>query len=86
METEQLIKLWLLWWRDIIMLKCQCKQAMTNQDFGSTAEEWRQAFTLEELKSFVDDLLRALNQISKNINTRLILEILMLNMPLIKES
>lgn len=82
---EQLLKLWLTWWRDIILIKCGCEQAIINLDFISVAKEWTQAFTLEELKNFVDFILKALNQISKNINIRLVLEILVLNMPLIKE-
>jgi len=82
--TEQLLKSWLSWWRDVILMKCGCEQAVINLDSISIAREWAHAFELEELTNFVDSLLQALDQISKNVNGRLVMEILMLNMPVMK--
>lgn len=79
--AEELIKLWLTWCRDIILIKCDCKQAIINVDFLPATEEWAQALSLTEINDFIDCLQTSLDQISRNANVRLVLEILMLNMP-----
>ena len=79
--VEAMIELWLGWWHDIMLTKCGLKQSITNVDYILTLEDWAQTLNLLEIKDFIINLQEALDQISKNINPRLVSEVLMLNMP-----
>jgi DNA polymerase-3 subunit delta' len=79
-SAEETIKLWLVWWRDVMLTKCSCKHT-TNIDHISKLERWAQVLSLSEIRNFIDSLQQSLNQIAVNANLRLIFEILMLNMP-----
>ncbi|MGA7677117.1 MAG: DNA polymerase III subunit delta' [Dehalococcoidia bacterium] len=80
-SAEEIIKLWLVWWRDVMLNKCGCQQTTTNVDYISKLEEWAQMLSLLEIRNFIDSLRQSLNQIAVNANLRLVFEILMLNMP-----
>jgi DNA polymerase-3 subunit delta' len=80
-SAEEAIKLWLVWWRDVMLTKCGCKHTTTNVDYISKLEKWAQALSLLEIRNFIDSLRQSLNQIAVNANLRLVFEILMLNMP-----
>jgi len=79
-SAEETIKLWLVWWRDVMLTKCNCKKT-TNIDQISKLEKWAQVLSLLEIRNFIYSLRQSLNQIAVNANLRLIFEILMLNMP-----
>ncbi len=79
--AEEVIKLWLAWWRDVMLTKCGCRQAITNVDYALSLEEWGQTLSLPEVKDFIHSLQKSLGQISRNANLRLVFEILMLDMP-----
>ena len=79
--VEEVLKLWLTWWRDVMLAKCGCGQAITNVDAIAIIEEWTQALSMDEIKDFIASLQTSLEQIAKNANVRLVLEVLMLDMP-----
>jgi DNA polymerase-3 subunit delta' len=80
-SAEEIIKLWLDWWHDVMLTKCDCKQAITNVDHIPTLEKWAQVLDLSEIRTFINSLHNSLNQIATNANLRLVFEILMLDMP-----
>jgi DNA polymerase-3 subunit delta' len=80
-SAEEIIKLWLAWWHDIMLTKCDCKQAITNVDHIPVLEKWAQVLSLLEIRNFINSLHESLNQIAMNANLRLVFEILMLDMP-----
>jgi len=80
-SAEEIIKLWLVWWRDMMLTKCGCKQAVTNMDYISALEQWEEVLSLSEVRDFIDSLQKSLNQIAINANLRLVFEILMLSIP-----
>lgn len=80
-SAEEIIKLWLAWWHDVMLTKCDCRHAITNIDHISALEEWVQALSLLEIRNFIDSLYKSLNYIAMNTNLRLVFEILMLDMP-----
>jgi len=80
-SAEEIIKLWLDWWHDVMLTKCDCKQAITNVDHIPTLEKWAQVLDLSEIRAFINSLHNSLNQIATNANLRLVFEILMLDMP-----
>jgi DNA polymerase-3 subunit delta' len=79
-SAEEIMKLWLVWWRDVMLNKCGCEQT-TNIDYTPKLEEWTQVLSLLEIRNFIDSLLQSSKQIAVNANLRLVFEILMLNMP-----
>lgn len=79
--AQELIKLWLTWWRDVLLARCDCQESITNVDSLPMIEEWAQALNLIEINDFIGCLQTSLDQISRNANIRLVLEVLMLNMP-----
>ncbi len=80
-SAEEIIKLWLDWWHDVMLTKCDCKQAITNVDHIPTLEKWAQVLSLLEIRNFINSLHKSLSQIAMNANLRLVFEILMLDMP-----
>jgi DNA polymerase-3 subunit delta' len=80
-SAEEIIKLWLGWWRDVMLTKCGCKQAVTNIDYISVLEQWDEVLNLSEVRDFIDSLQKSLDQIAINANLRLVFEILMLSIP-----
>jgi DNA polymerase-3 subunit delta' len=80
-SAEEIIKLWLAWWRDVMLTKCGCKQAVTNIDYMSVLEQWDEVLSLSEVRDFIDSLQKSLDQIAINANLRLVFEILMLSIP-----
>ncbi len=80
-SADDVIKLWLCWWRDLLLVECGCTQAVTNIDYQSALEQWSELLSLDEIRNFIDCLQKSLEQIALNANLRLIFEILMLNLP-----
>jgi DNA polymerase-3 subunit delta' len=80
-SAEDIIRLWLVWWRDVMLTKCGCKQAVTNIDYMLALEQYDKLVSLTEVRDFIDSLQKSLNQITQNANLRLVFEILMLNIP-----
>jgi hypothetical protein len=64
-----------------MLVKCGCNQAITNIDSLAKIEEWAQVLSIIEIKDFIDSLQMSLDYISRNANVRLVLEVLMLDIP-----
>lgn len=79
--AEEVLKLWLTWWRDVMLVKWGCGNGITNVDAMTIIEEWTRALSMEEIRDFIGSLQRSLEQIGRNANVRLVLEVLMLDMP-----
>jgi DNA polymerase-3 subunit delta' len=80
-SAEDTIRLWLFWWRDVMLIKCGCKHSIINIDYIPVLEQWNELLSLSEIRDFIDRLQKSLNQIALNANLRLIFEILMLDIP-----
>ena len=72
---------WLSWWRDLMLIKCDCVDATTNVDYEMDLGRQAGVLTLDEVRDFVLNLRRALEEISQNVNPRILFEWLMFNMP-----
>jgi len=79
--AKETINFLLTWWHDLMLLKCNCCQYIANIDCMSKIEEWARNLDIIEIKNFIDALQSSLDQISRNANMLLVLEVLMLNMP-----
>jgi DNA polymerase-3 subunit delta' len=82
----EIIEAWLDWWRDLMLIKGGCKEAIINVDYETTLEEQAGGLSLSEIKGFLANLRLLQEEISKNVNPRLAWEWLMLNLPRKKPS
>jgi DNA polymerase-3 subunit delta' len=77
----EIIEIWLDWWRDLMLIKSGCKGAIINIDYEIALEEQARGLSLSEIKGFLANLCLLQERISRNVNPRLALEWLMLNLP-----
>jgi len=69
------------WWRDLMYVKCDCRDAVVNVDYQSMLEQQSEYLSLTEIKNYIKSLYSTEEQISQNVNTRLAFESLMISMP-----
>ncbi len=79
--VAEVMPMWLGLWHDFMLAKCSYEEAITNIDYEETIEAISRQLTLIEIKDFMAKLYSAIEDISKNVNALLTLELLMLNMP-----
>jgi DNA polymerase III subunit delta' len=77
----EIVEIWFDWWRDLMLIKGGCKEAIINVDYETTLEAQAWELSLSEIKGFLANLCLLQEEISKNVNPRLALEWLMLNLP-----
>ena len=77
----EIIKIWLDWWRDLMLIKGGCREAIINIDYKAILEEQARGLSLGEIEGFLSNLCLLQDEISKNVNPRLVFEWLMLNLP-----
>jgi DNA polymerase-3 subunit delta' len=77
----QVIRIWITWWRDLLLMKNGCGELAVNYDLLSKLGEYAQEFDIVDIIRFIDCLYKSLDQISQNANLRLVLEVLILDMP-----
>jgi DNA polymerase-3 subunit delta' len=77
----EILEIWLDWWRDLMLIKGGCQEAIINVDYKTTLEEQAGGLSLCEIKEFLANLGLLQEEISKNVNPRLAWEWLMLNLP-----
>lgn len=75
------IGIWLDWWRDLMLIKGGCKEAIINADYELTLEEQARELSLGEIEDFLGRLRVLQEEMAKNVNPRLALEWLMLSLP-----
>ncbi len=79
--VAEVMEAWLMWWRDLMLIKGGCKEAIINVDYEMALEEQAKSLSLNEIKRFLANLRSLREEFSKNVNPRLAFESLMLNMP-----
>jgi len=78
---SEITEIWLDWWRDLMLIKGGCQEAIINVDYGTVLEEQARGLNLSEIREFLGNLGLLQEAISRNVNPRLALEWLMLNLP-----
>jgi len=80
-NAEEVIKLWLSWCRDVMLLKYNCEESITNLDKMNDVKLWANMLTILEIKEFINSLNSMLVDLSYNANLHLVYEVIMLDMP-----
>ena len=80
-SVEEVLRLWLEWWRDLLLVKTGCAYLITNVDSEDTLRQQSERYDLRETRDFIEAILTALSHLAQNANPRLALEVLMLSIP-----
>ena len=79
--VQEILDLWLEWWRDLMLVKVGCSDRITNVDFEAVLLKMTKGYSLAQIRSFLDSIREAGEQLRQNANPRLVLEVLMLSIP-----
>jgi DNA polymerase-3 subunit delta' len=80
-SVEGVLRLWLDWWRDLLLVKEGCAEFITNVDQWVTLVQHSESYNVAEIRHFIEAIRAALSQLEQNANPRLVLEVLMLSIP-----
>jgi DNA polymerase-3 subunit delta' len=84
--VREILDLWLDWWRDLLLVKVGCNDAMTNVDRSAQLVGMAAGYTLDQIRVFIDSIRAAGEHLQLNANPQLTLEVLMLSIPVQTES
>jgi DNA polymerase-3 subunit delta' len=79
--VQEILDLWLDWWRDLLLVKLGCGNAITNIDRQSMLVDLAKGYNLAEIRAFISSIQAAEEQLRQNASPRLVLEVLMLSIP-----
>lgn len=79
--VQEKLALWLDWWRDLMLVKAGSTDLITNVDQVTTLSEMAKAYSLAQIRNTIENIRVAGVQLRLNANPRLVLEVLMLNLP-----
>jgi len=77
----RVIELWLDWWRDLLLIKVDRTDLVTNVDLLDNLTSRAQDYTLHQIRRVIDSIQTTRDQLKQNVNPRLALEVLMLSIP-----
>lgn len=81
----EVLERWLDYWRDLLLIKLGTHDMITNIDRKSELVEMAGDYSLTQIKEYIEGISKAAEYLHQNINVRLALEVLMLDMPSSKE-
>lgn len=80
-KVDELLELWLLWWRDVLLAASDCLDLTVNVDMRDLLKKHAARFGARRATEMVRAILRTREAIEQNVNARVALEVLMLDMP-----
>jgi DNA polymerase III subunit delta' len=78
---RQVLLVWLSFWRDVLLLSSGTSAPITNLDRESEIQALADRFSIREAYDIISSLERTLHLMERNVNPRLALEVLLLDMP-----
>jgi DNA polymerase-3 subunit delta' len=73
------------WWRDLLLTKGGAERFVTNIDRQPILSHQAKGYSLGNISFYIEMIRTALERLNQNANPRLVLEILMLDMPCLEE-
>ena len=80
-QIKDVLDLWLGWWRDLLLIKGGCPESLGNVDMTQLLEQEALRYTLRDLIAFIDSIRNTQRHLESNVDARLALEVLMLDLP-----
>jgi DNA polymerase III subunit delta' len=84
-SIQEVFVVWLNLWRDLMLVKCGSRENVTNINYISELDKFAERLSIIQIKEFIENLRNSLSLIIKNVNIRLLLEVLMFDMPFINK-
>jgi DNA polymerase III subunit delta' len=78
---RQVVLIWLSYWRDVMLRAAQADTPLVNMDRNLEIEEVARRMDLASARSVVSGLENILESMDRNVNTRLLAEVLLLDLP-----
>lgn len=78
---RQTLQVWLSFWRDVLLRVSGAKASISNIDQNETITSLAKRLDLGRARHVVHDLELALNRLERNVNARLLAEVLLLDLP-----
>jgi len=78
------LELWLLWWRDLVFAANNCPDLVVNVDMRNLLQKHAARISQAESLRMIRNILRTLEALDQNVNARMALEVLMLDVPTLK--
>lgn len=85
-KVRAMLELWLLWWRDIVLAANNSLDLTINIDMREVIVRHAARFGPGEAARMVHAILGTMESLDQNVNTRIALEVLMLDMPALSHS
>ena len=82
-NVRTFILIWLSLWRDVLLQTAGAAVPVVNQDYVVEIDRLAESVSWEEAHQIMLALERTIKRIDQNINARLALEVLMLDLPMI---
>ncbi len=79
--TQQVLEIWIGWWRDVLLIASEADAAVTNVDCPARLQEHARRFGVDTSARVISGLRDALQKLKRNANARLTLEVVMLDLP-----
>ena len=83
-KVQTLLELWLLWWRDMVLAANGCLDLTVNVDMKTQLKAQAAKLGTAEAERMVRRIIETMEAIAQNVNTRVALEVLMLDLPTLK--
>ncbi len=80
-KVQTLLELWLLWWRDMVLTANGCLDLSVNVDMRPQLKAQATKLGTAEAERMVRRIIETMEAIAQNVNTRVALEVLMLDLP-----
>ena len=80
-QVYEQLDLWLDWWRDLLLVKTGAVNTVSNSNRLGELKEMADGRSLRQIREFIGNIQSAGEQLRRNANARLALEVLMLHIP-----
>jgi DNA polymerase III gamma/tau subunit len=80
-DLPELLETWLGWWRDVVLIQNGDGARLTNIDREDALREQANRFTTEQAQNTLQAVRATARYLTQNVNARLALEVLLLNLP-----
>ncbi len=75
------LEMWVDFWRDLLLVKLDCTDIITNIDRQDNLTKMAANLSLSQIRNCIQSIESAAVQLKQNVNTRLALEVMMLDLP-----
>jgi len=80
-EVQETLEEWVSFWRDMLLVKAGLSESVTNLDYASRLHSLADGFNISQIRAAIRAIGLARKQLRQNASPRLVLEVLMLDMP-----